>query len=349
MLAGSRFFVLVGLVLALEVSGTPARAQEATLASGHGGAAAGSAQTELAKLAAGMKPGTWAELKTEGYGADFLKVQNHHILEYTDTAVWDPKSQQVLFVGQGHYSAVKFITYSAATNTWKRLPTPTWWEGDAKSGKGPIGHAYQNNTIDPARGYLFHHQSATRLVHKYDIAKGEWSTLPEIKGAAAGHGTALAYFPERKGLVRVLGGTVHCYDEEKNAWSLLKDKVAMGPYHNIAKYNPVDKSVIFGAGNGSKTLHRLDAQGNTTSLKDAPFVIRISSTVTAVDPVHGDLLVLSMEDKGKFYALDLKKNAWRQLPDAPIAEGVTAPINTHGVTMVFANRPAKVFLYKHSE
>src|SRR5215470_15658200 len=87
--------------------------------------------TELAKLAAGMKPGTWAELKTTGYSSDLLKVQNHHILEYSDTAVWDAKSQQVLFVGQGHYSAVKFITYAAASNSWKLMPTPDWWKGDA--------------------------------------------------------------------------------------------------------------------------------------------------------------------------------------------------------------------------
>ena len=192
-------------------------------------------ETELAKVAAGMKPGTWAELKTADYSAELLKVQNHHILEYTDTAVWDPKSQQVLFVGQGHYSAVKFITYSAPANSWKLMPTPTWWTGDAKTGKGPIGHAYQNNAIDPARGILFHHQSATRLVHRYDIAKDEWTMLPEIKDAATGHGTALAYFPERKGLVRVYGGAVHFFDVEKNSWTLTKDKFTMGPYHNVAK------------------------------------------------------------------------------------------------------------------
>jgi hypothetical protein len=122
----------------------------------------------------------------------------------------------------------------------------------------------------------------------------------------------------------------------------------MGPYHNIAKYNPVNRSVIFGAGNGSKTLHRLDAQGNITRLKDAPFIIRISSTVTAVDPVSGDLLVLNMEDKNKFYALDLKQNDWRQLADAPITDGVAAPISTHGVTLFFSSRPARVFLYKHA-
>jgi hypothetical protein len=302
--------------------------------------------TELARLAVSMKPGTWAELKTAGYGAGLLKVQNHHILEYTDKAVWDPKSQQILFVGQGHYSAVKFITYSAATNSWTLMPTPSWWKGDADTGKGPIGHAYQNNTIDPARGFLFHHQSATRLVHRYDIARKEWSTLPEITGAATGHGTALAYFPERKGLVRVLGGTVHFFDEEMNSWSSLKDKVAMGPYHNIAHYDPVSKSVIFGAGNGSKTLYQLDARGAITPLKEAPFIIRISSTVTAVAPVSGNLFVLSMEDKHKFHVLDRKKNEWRQLPDAPITEGVAVPIDSLGVILYFANRPDKVFLYK---
>ena len=306
-----------------------------------------SSESELAKLAAGMKPGTWAELKTDNYTAELLRVQNGNILGYTDTAVWHPKTQQVLFVGQGHYAAVKFIIYSAATNSWKLMPTPVWWDGDAKTGKGPIGHAYQNTTIDPSRGLLFHHQSATRLVHRYDIAKDEWTTLPEIKGASTGHGTALAYFPERKGLVRIYGGAIHFFDEEQNTWSLLKERFPMGPYHNIAKYNAVDKSVIFGAGNGSKLLHRMDSQGNITPLQEAPFVIRISSTVTAIDPVSGELLVVSSEDKGKFHALDLKKNEWRQLPDAPISEGASGSIAAHGVTLYFANRPTKVFLYKH--
>jgi hypothetical protein len=302
----------------------------------------------LGKLAAAMKPGGWAELKTEGYDAELLKVQNHHILQYTDTAVWDPASQQVLFVGQGHYSAVKFIAYSAQTNSWKLLPTPAWWKGDPQTGKGPIGHAYNNNAIDQAKGLLYHHQSATRLVHRYDIAKGQWSTLPEIKDAATGHGTALVYFPERQGLLRVLAGTLHFYDEKKDAWSLAEGKVEMGPYHNIAKYNPVDHSVIFGAGNDSRILHRMDPAGEITRLKDAPFLIRISSTVAAIDPVSGDLLVLNMEDKNNFHALSLKASDWKQLPDAPLTEGVAAPINTHGVTMFFAQRPPKVFLYKHT-
>ncbi len=207
-------------------------------------------QSELAKLAAAMEPGAWAELNTEGYGPDLLDVQNHHILEYTDTAVWNPKSQQVLFVGQGHYSALRFIAYSAATNPWKRLPTPKVVEGRPGNRQGgPIGHAYNNNALDAARGILFHHQSATRLVHRYDVAADKWTTLPEIKDAAAGHGTALAWFPERQELVRILGGTVHVFDERTNAWSILKDKLPVGPYHNLlSRTSPVDGSVIRRAG-----------------------------------------------------------------------------------------------------
>lgn len=312
--------------------------------------AADDSETALGRLAAGMRPGSWAELKTEGFTAELLKVQNHHILEYSDTAVWHPGTRQVLFVGQGHYSAVKFIAYSASTNAWKLMPTPSWWKGDPETGKGPIGHAYNNNALDARRGRLFHHQSNTRLVHQYDIAAGEWTTLPEIKDAATGHGTALVYFPDRDGLVRVYGGTLHLFDERQppNAWSVWKDKVAMGPYHNLAKYDARGRAVICGAGNGSRTLQRLEPDGRLVPLPEAPFAIRISSTVVSVDPVCGDLLVLNMEDKNKFWTLGTKPSTWRQLPDAPLTDGVAVPIDTFGVTMYLSPRPASVFVYKHA-
>src|SRR5262249_16657106 len=124
-------------------------------------------------------------------------------------------------------------------------------------------------------------------------------------------------------------------------------KVPMGPYHNIAKYNPVRKTVIFGAGNGSKELHELDARGEITKLPESPVLIRISSTVVSIDPVSGDLLVLNTDAKNKFYALDLTKKEWKSLPDAPITNGVAVPIPAHGVNLYFTSRPEKVFLYKH--
>jgi hypothetical protein len=312
--------------------------------------------TELGILASAMKPGTWAELKTEGYTADLLKVQNHHILEYTAAAVWDPTSRQVLFVGQGHYSALKFISYDAAANTWKLRETPPWWKGDARTGKGPIGHAYYNNAIDPARSVFYLHQSATRLVHRYDVAKGEWKTLPEIAGAATGHGTAIAYFPERKWLVRVLGGTVHFFSEEKNEWTRLAEKLAMGPYHNVAHYSAAHKAVVFGGGNNSKDLYRLDSEGKITQLKPAPFEIGINTAIVTTDPVSGDFLVLHKDDK--FYSFDPIKDAWKELSTEGMPfrmkgssfDVVTTSVSNYGVTLFLTaeRKGLKVYLYKHA-
>ena len=312
--------------------------------------------TELGKLAAAMKPGTWAELKTEGYTADLLKVQNHHILEYTAAAGWDPTSRQVLFVGQGHYSALKFISYDAAANAWKLRETPPWWKGDAQSGRGPIGHAYYNNAIDPVRGVFYLHQSATQLVHRYDVAKEAWTILPEITGAATGHGTAIAYFPERKGLVRVLGGTVHFFSEKKNEWTRLRDKLAMGPYHNVAHYSAAHKVVLFGGGNNSKDLYGLDGEGNITQLKPAPVEVGINTAFVTSDPVSGDILVLHKDDK--FYAMDPVKDAWKELGTEGMPfrmkgssfDVVATPVSNHGVTLFFTaeRRGLKVFLYKHT-
>jgi hypothetical protein len=312
---------------------------------------------DLGKLAASMKPGSWAELKTDGYTADLLKAQNHHILEYTGAATWDPTSQQVLFVGQGHYSALKFITYSAKANAWQLRETPEWWKGDPKTGKGPIGHAYYNNTIDPVKGVLYHHQSATRLVHRYDIAKKEWTTLPEIKDAATGHGTAIAYFPERKELVRVLGGTVHVFNEEKNAWTRLTDKLAMGPYHNVAQYSSAQKVVLLGGGNNSKDLYKLDAEGKLTKLPPAPFEVGINTAVVTSDPVSGDFLILHKDDR--FYSLNAAAETWKELSTKGMPfqmkgssfDVVATPLSDHGVTLFFTaeRKGLKVCLYKHAK
>jgi hypothetical protein len=351
--------MMIGVGLALAWPGTHdgVRLSAGELKGARAGKPTGKGRaTELGKLAAAMKPGTWAELKTRGYTADLLKVQSHHILEYTGAAAWDPTSRQVLFVGQGHYSALKFISYDAGANVWKLRKTPPWWKGDARSGKGPIGHAYYNNAIDPARGVFYLHQSATRLVHRYDVAREEWKTLPEIAGAAAGHGTAIAYSPERKGLVRVLGGTVHFFSEEKNQWTRLADKLAMGPYHNVAQYSAVHKVVVFGGGNNSKDLYQLDARGKIKPLKAAPVEVGINTAVVSSDPVSGNLLVLHKADR--FYSFDPAKNAWKELSTKGMPfrmkgssfDVVATPVLNYGVTLFFTaeRKGLKVCLYKHT-
>ena len=183
-----------------------------------------------------------------------------------------------------------FIAYSATDNAWRRMPTPKWAE--------PLKwfHAYENNAADSARGVFYHHSSASGLVHQYVVAKEKWSTLPELK-APAGHGTALEYFPEMKGLVRVLNGEVWFWSEEKDAWSRLATKLEMGPYHNFASYSPHFKVVIFGGGNDSGAIHLLNADGKIATGMKSPVDLGIGRSLNVVDPASGELLVLTKEQK----------------------------------------------------
>ena len=302
----------------------------------------------VSKTAAEMKPGEWREVKCEGYTPELMRGDD--ILAYSGRAAWDAVSRQAFFIGQVHLKGPPvFIAYSAKANAWRRMPTPKWAE------RLKWFHAYENNAVDSARGVFYHHSSNSRRVHRYDVAKEEWTTLPDLDGPT-GHGTALEYFPERKGLVRVLGGKVWFWSEAKNAWGLLAEKLDMGPYHNFAAYSPKSKLVLFGGGNDSRAIYRLDAGGKITAGKPAPVDLGIGRSLQVADPVSGELLVLAKG--GTFHAYDPAKDAWRELPTrgSPFPKygghSVSAvAMRDEGVVMFFSSRPQgmKAVLYKHAE
>lgn len=303
--------------------------------------------TEVGKLAASLKAGQWMEIQSMGYDFSSL-MRGDDILAYSGRAAWDAVSQQALFIGQVHLKGPPvFIVYASRTNSWRRMPTPKWAE------KLKWFHAYENNAADSAGGVFFHHSSDSRLVHRFDVAKNIWTTLPDLK-AETGHGTALEYFPEMKGLVRVLNGNVWFWSETENTWSRLAGKLTMGRYHNFANYSAKSKMVLLGGGNGSKAIYRLDAQGKITPGKSAPVNLGIGNSLNVIDPVSGELLVLSRDKK--FLAYNPGKDEWRQLPasDGPIARytghSVSAvPLSQYGVVLFFSSRPQgmKTYLYKH--
>jgi len=138
----------------------------------------------------------------------------------------------------------------------------------------------------------------------------------------------------------------------------------MGSYSNMAKYNYVNKTVLFGGGNGAtNTIFRMDADGKITKLNSTPCEVRNASSVQSVDPVSGDYLFLSRGSV--FYALDAIADKWTQLnasavpmfqvsassPEG-IAFGIIAtPMRNYGITFYasYHNNNPKVFIYKHTQ
>jgi hypothetical protein len=314
--------------------------------------------TVLGDLAASLQPGQWAELNSTGFGKSLLDAGGgHHILEYTEDAKWDPVTKQFLCIGQGHYAELKFITYDDATNKWTHQPKPSWASG--------IGHGYDHSGIDVAGGYFFYRPYGRRSVHKYDISAKSWTALPEIPSSVMSYNNCcmgMEFFPElgAGGLIVVGNGNVHFYNKSTNLWSKMASGLAMSTqYQYFTEYNPVHKVAVFGGGNGSSDIHKLESSGKVTTLKNAPVGAGVMQTVFTCDPVSGKYLVFHKSEK--FYEYDVTADTWKDLGSrgAPLFSAnygsgifgiVGAPVSTYGVNMFLAWNweNSKVMIYKHS-
>lgn len=320
--------------------------------------------TVLGDMAKSMAVGEWRVLNATGDGSgwstSFLDAGNgHNILQYSDKAKWDSNTRRVLFIGKGAGATIqKFITYSEDSNTWQIQPKPYW---DCTPSQNCLGHAYQHNTIDPS-GNLYYHLYYSTDYFMLNRATGQWSQLPAPSSIIACC-IGLEYFPEMNGggLFAVGEGRVFFYNSTSQKWSQLESSLKMGAYHNVAVYNPVHKIVVFGGGDGSRDLYKIDASGTITKLANAPAAVAVASSVFTVDPVSGKYLLLTAGHT--FHQYDVLTDSWTALNAASVpvfppsgeqyfdfAGTVAAPIQTHGVIlfMRFNDAQSKVYLYKHT-
>ena len=323
-------------------------------------------KTVLGQLALEMKPGTWAELKTNNLvGTLRAKGASGAIFGYNEDAVWDPKTRQFYFVGGDHNDTVRFVTYVDATNTWKVLPRPPW------VGKG-TSHGYSHHGLDVERGFLYYFPfgNRARTIQRYDIGKNTWSALPKLDPPEyLACCVGVEHFPELDGLVVANGGggkgSVYLFQEKTQKWTTLARDLPMGIYHNTAQYSPRHGIVLFGGGNGSSDLYKLDGTGKVTALKKAPIGIGVMQSILTIDPVGGDFLLFGKT--GNFHVYDVASDTWKkqdssQIPifsptrvkDNKVWHVTATPVSTYGVTMFvkyFHADPARawVYLYKHSD
>lgn len=298
--------------------------------------------TELSKLAATMKPGTWAELKTdmpERLWSAPLPSKRLHIGTWSDDGQWDSRTGQ--FVYFGVRQTRKLVAYSEEKNAWRVIE----FEGKENAPEllQRFGHQYSKNSLDPERSRYY------TAEYRYDLLTDKWTQLP-FPGP---YSMAYEYFSAMNGLVSVASrpvGTLRFYSDETNAWSEL-GTIPVHGYHSLVRHNPFRQEVLFAGGNDSQAVALLLKDGTTKQLKDFPEPLTVRTGIVTVDPLSGRYLFVSPEKK--FYELDSEKNEYRLLEDFSVNPWgfgrydapLVAYIPEYGVTM-WAD--SKVLLYKHN-
>jgi len=340
-------------------------------------------RTELSKLAASMKPGTWAELKVQFPEKDIVKEYEDwpghtvkisksifkspmvdggrnrggtgglHIAGWTDDAFWDSRTGQLLYMGLRQTR--RFVAFSEEDNAWRSIELdPT---GDNPVMLQKFGHIYGTSGFDPVRSRFYHSYRKYRLrgldleggISHYDVVAGKWTKLPKGIGGSM----SLEYFSAMDGLV-ILRKKMVFFSNEQKAWKPLDNgESPVDGYHSLFKHNPYCREVLMAGGNQSpRTVARLTAEGKIERLKDSPERLSIGSDQVTIDPLSGRYLIAKKKEKRKIlYEFDSRGNRYRLV--TPFGEGypfgkygmpVCAAIPEYGVTVW---TQGGVFLYKH--
>jgi hypothetical protein len=324
-----------------------------------------SASSALSDLASTMSAGEWAELSTNNIVPTLTaNGASGIVFGYTEDIKWDPVSQQLFFSGGDHADASHFISYTESNNTWQRLDNAPYLYG----GGGSAQHGYDHSAIVPDSGWFFHRPFGSRNWYRYHIPSETWKQMPPTTSSVMEYNcccVGIEYFPELNSIIYAslesgTMGSLIRFSFDTNQWMRVGPgkNLAMGGLHHFAEYNPKHKLAIFGGGNGSSDIYKVESNGQITKMGNAPVTIGVQSSIQTVDPVSGDYLVFTRNNQ--FYVYDVINDTWtQQSGSVPIwttsysnaIHGVVAtPVSTYGIVLfVTCNHSScKVSLYKHS-
>lgn len=335
-------------------------------------AALGADGTPIGELAESMQPGQWRELATTGAQAAFSADES--LFEYCDKLVWDPIQKQVLFYGTSDPASSnndrKFIRYRASTNSWDILPTPSFASN--------IQHSYKHHAINPENRRLYYRPMGSTNTELYSISldnvTGAWRRESNISGLDYLDGAvAMDWFPARRTIVLHSGEAGGAqsglteFNATTNTWRTIADNFTpRGGLHALIECSPAANICIFGGGDDTKNLWRLNADGTTQNLGSTGPIAERSTrfAITTTDPVTGRFLMMSRNDE--FYEFDATVGTtgrWTLIgsgTSVPPFNGYVSndstfhmsatPISNYGVVMYVQWRDtgSKVWLYKHS-
>src|SRR5262245_44171648 len=301
-------------------------------------------ESPLARLAATLKPGSWAVLNQDrdpsGWGLDFTDsgVGKGGALVFASKAAYDPIHRRVFFMASGHSHepnsierndrVMKFIVYEVDQNKWTRLKNPQWY---LDLGLNIINtHGYQLNTV--GQGRFFRAHANTGHVYMCDVDKSrieeidhrkDWQALPPVPGTGQTARGFLEYFPDRGTLLFLDSSTGNLHEKSLSAsnWTQLGNYRELGRDGVAAIYNPVHRTVVFGGGGGSSPNQRwwrIDAQGKISGIDDCPTdSYAHNRALFTVDPASGKHWLITQNHWQTptgylFHELDLTEKPGRQ-------------------------------------
>jgi hypothetical protein len=331
-----------------------------------GSQSASSADTELARLAALLQPGTWAELKTVNIKAVLGQGQSSgNRITYSNSAAWDSVRGILHFIGKdagpGDFYHVEYVESS---NSWVELGTLL---------DGTFGHGYDHNTVDVTTGTVYHRVFERADVLKYPIG-GPWSRATSWPGSDLevaigtcwwtgmfkGAGAAGALIVYNSG---VEGGEVQVYDPLRGKWfGRIAGFGGTSTYHAFAECSAVHNVAIFGGGNDNpRKVWRLNQDRTVTVMSEAPVDLGIQRANVTVDPVTGNFLIMGYHQLWEYNPTGggtwTQQRGTRTPPEAVGNPGppdldsvISAPIPNYGVTMYVTcfGSTCNVHLYKHA-
>lgn len=260
-----------------------------------------------------------------------------HIAGWTDDAHWDPKTNQLLFMG--FRKKPKFIAYSEDSNNWRVIDEDKEWPHE-----GNTGHLYGNNALDPQTGRFFYHVGSAKTVYVYSLQEQTWSTLPQIPFSYSGT-TSIEYFPELGGIVRLSRVGLDLFVEQTQKWQQLGKITDMG-YHSLVRYNSHKAELlVVGGSYEPKKVFKIRSSGEIVELPELPEEVTIRADKLLVHPVTGHYLLFT---ETAIYNLDTDNGVYTPIEDVNFPYGkydmpFTASVDNYGV-VIFVD--SKVWIYK---
>jgi hypothetical protein len=332
-----------------------------------------------------MAPGSWAQLVVSGQNAALGVTGNAStgsILPYSNSAVWNPFSKAVEFVGKDAGSRpYRHVRYEEDGNQWVVV------QGD--TGFSMIGHGYDHNVLNPHTGDLyFRLYGETLAVKRKALGATSWGDLPTPSGAAqvsigacwwsgsfAGGGSqgSLMIFNSGNAYNNANDGQIVAYNPLTNVW--FYNQTGKSPfygsdatYNSVMEYSDRKNVAVYGGGNvAPNKLWRLNSDGSQTALTNVPSgkAVGMHRGLICADPVTGNFLLLS---GGELWELDPSgTGTWTlqtgsRVPPAnvgypgPTSSGdpdymICCPIPDYGVVAYVKQINSAVgtfYLYKHA-